>query len=127
MNRRELPQEEVPISPATMMCWPGQEPVAVESDGADVPPGTFDGLEPAIEHLGPITIAPYDPVAVLEAMRERKHAPTIFTAPLSNGWNVSLGSAPAKFFPDFPSAVRWLHAQAAAADPTFAQQWPVPE
>lgn len=80
---------------------------------------------------------PYDPVAVLEAMRERGYC---FS--LSTGWPpacevdtwITVGkndsplesAVPTERFPDFPSAVRWLHGQAAAADPSFAEQWPVP-
>jgi hypothetical protein len=30
-------------------------------------------------------------------------------------------------FPDFPSAVRWLHRRAAAVDESFAKAFPVPE
>lgn len=81
---------------------------------------------------------PYDPVAVLEAMRERGYC---FS--LSTGWPpacevdtwITVGkndsplesAVPMERFPDFPSAVRWLHRQAAAADAEFAKQFPVPE
>jgi hypothetical protein len=79
---------------------------------------------------------PYDPVAVLEAMRERGFA---FKLEFAEGlafpfWHVDdeqgfhgplLKGNECSF--DFPSAVRWLHRQAAAADPEFAAKWPVPE
>lgn len=81
---------------------------------------------------------PYDPAAVLEAIREAGVAPSVFS--YQSGWIAqmyaerpvkSLGSVitsdSGSPFPDFASAVRWLHAQAAAADPEFAAKWPVPE
>lgn len=80
----------------------------------------------------------YDPAAVLEAIREAGVAPSVFS--YQSGWIAqmyaerpvkSLGSVitsdSGSPFPDFASAVRWLHAQAAAADPEFAAKWPVPE
>ncbi len=80
----------------------------------------------------------YDPVAVLEAMRERGLS---FGVPCNDGryWPhlLPIGSSlgdhthgfgiPADSFPDFPSAVRWLHEQAAAVDAEFAKAFPLPE
>lgn len=83
---------------------------------------------------------PYDPVAVLEAMRERGFECWISMNDLGADWcaNWEIGKQVAprgetlplykqELFPDFPSAVQWLHRQAAAADPEFAEKWPVPE
>ena len=79
---------------------------------------------------------PYDPVAVLEAIPDR-FLVCVERSPEANDaeqwWasiiDDSLESALDEQgqFPDFPSAVRWLHEQAATADLEFAQQWPVPE
>lgn len=76
---------------------------------------------------------PYDPVAVLEAMRERG---LLFDLECRGH---SFGLVEARFwtepkeanyhydqFADFPSAVRWLHRQAAAVDAEFAEQFPLP-
>lgn len=84
---------------------------------------------------------PYDPVAVLEAMRERKIRFGIDTlqfdgfvrAEWPNGDfavdenDIAVEDTDTMLFPDFTSAVSWLHQQAAAADKTFAEKWPVPE
>ncbi len=84
---------------------------------------------------------PYDPVAVLEAMRERKIRFGIDTlqfdgfvrAEWPNGDftvdenDIAVEGTDTMLFPDFTSAVRWLHQQAADADKTFAEKWPVPE
>lgn len=78
---------------------------------------------------------PYDPVAVLEAMRERGHEVYVcchgeWFAEFPGVHDSSTGYPGYQYspaFPDFPSAVRWLHRQAAAVDPAFAEQWPVPE
>lgn len=76
----------------------------------------------------------YDPVAVLEAMRER--GPAMYwsmcldsTKPgmLAHFSTPDAGGTGSHCFPDFPSAVRWLHGQAAAADAEFGKQFPVPE
>lgn len=81
------------------------------------------------------TPPPYDPVAVLEAMRERGHEVYVcchgeWFAEFPGVHDSSTGYPGYQYspaFPDFPSAVRWLHRQAAAVDPAFAEQWPVPE
>lgn len=72
---------------------------------------------------------PYDPVAVLEAMRERG---VVFKLWCDGGLYHAMflleGATKAMMWhSDFPSAVRWLHAQAAAVDPEFAKAWPVPK
>lgn len=88
---------------------------------------------------------PYDPVAVLEAMRDYGLYPGVFRNPnpartQEIGWVAWIVGAPSESdrihiqsteqgvgpFPYFPSAVRWLHEQAAAVDPAFAEAWPVP-
>lgn len=74
----------------------------------------------------------YDPVAVLEAMRERGFIVEVGNANAAkNPWLASiLGQHGPEFctnwLPDFRSAVLWLHKQAAAADAEFAAMWPVP-
>lgn len=74
---------------------------------------------------------PYDAIAVLEAMRERKigyrlwqNHGLVYAALIDeeNYWKCYHTE-----LPDFPSAVRWLHRQAAAVDAEFAKAWPVPE
>ena len=74
----------------------------------------------------------YDPVAVLEAMAERDFW---FDFELGGDvrWLVAFvpDDKPSSEmlscgFPDFPSAVRWLHAQAAAVDEGFAERFPLP-
>lgn len=79
---------------------------------------------------------PYDPVAVLEAIPEwflicLERTPE---ADADRKWWASImddridGSFEEQdYFPDFPSAVRWLHRQAAAVDAKFARTFPVPE
>lgn len=79
----------------------------------------------------------YDPVAVLEAMRERKfdasyclgYTPTghVFATWWPTGTSLFDSLTRNVSFPDFRSAVLWLHRQAAAADAEFAQAWPVQE
>lgn len=74
---------------------------------------------------------PYDPVAVLEAMRERGFCYEISTGDES-GWMLAFSeslfhsSVQTAVAQDFPSAVRWLHGQAAAADAEFAAAYPLP-
>lgn len=75
---------------------------------------------------------PYDPVAVLEAMRERGFIVEVGNANAAKKpWLASiLGQHGPEFctnwLPDFRSAVLWLHKQAAAVDAEFARLWPVP-
>ncbi len=83
----------------------------------------------------------YDPVAVLEAMREAGMSPEVYHHSPLPGWSAiitppsiadadgfRLGAvASDEWFPDFLSAVQWLHRQAAAADAEFGREWPVPE
>lgn len=79
---------------------------------------------------------PYDPVAVLEAMRERYSLVDLCAGRDGSArgqWLATLRvddkNGPYFFheLPDFTSAVRWLHQQAAEIDPEFAERWPVPE
>lgn len=89
-------------------------------------------------HCGPAAklraSAPYDPVAVLEAMRARGFSFSLEADSYEGaGYKVVFDGTYWHLYhdsialPDFTSAVRWLHQQAAAADKTFAEKLPVSE
>lgn len=120
MNRREIPSGEAP---------PG-------SRYHDYPPLLIRNNAPPAYETNHWPTKPYDPVAVLEAIPDRflictERDPQAIAA--EQWWASILDcSLDSSFenqdkFPDFPSAVRWLHGQAAAADTEFAKQFPVPE
>lgn len=116
MDRRESIKAEVEALPMNMPCDP---PFDIDAE-----------LRKA-----------YDPVAVLEAMRECQIRFGIDTlqfdgfvrAEWPNGDftidenDIAVEDTSTMLFPDFTSAVRWLHQQAAEVDPKFAERWPVPE
>jgi len=111
MDRRESIKAEVEALPMNMPCDP---PFDIDAE-----------LRKA-----------YDPVAVLEAMRERYSLVDLCAGRDGSArgqWLATLRvddkNGPYFFheLPDFTSAVRWLHQQAAEIDPEFAERWPVPE
>lgn len=102
-------------------------------------------LAPCVLGVNVFPIKPYDPVAVLEAMRDYGLYPGVFRNPnpartQEIGWVAWIVGAPSESdrihiqsteqgvgpFPYFPSAVRWLHEQAAAVDAEFAERFPLP-
>lgn len=96
---------------------------------ADFSRDSPDGTHPAIP------AKPYDPIAVLEAMRERLKfsiEPDFMSEHnvVVAWWKVTRIGDKDKtsiWRPNFTSAVQWLHRQAAAADAEFAKAFPVPE
>lgn len=118
MDRREM-LKGAAMLPSMLAVYPLEEFVA------DFSRENADGSHPAIPK-------PYDPVSVLEAMRERGLW-FEFSPGDEAGWMVVFtGSFYSSFMnsaqrPDFRSAVLWLHKQAAAVDAEFAKAWPVPE
>lgn len=117
----------------------GEHTQSLGLDVADgvVPAGhPYETMEPLLIHRGSIELKPYDPIAVLEAMRDGEHEVQIMFSPRAVGrvyvhYNPSRDAigvlGPPRAFPDFLSAVQWLHRQAAAADAEFAKAFPVPE
>jgi hypothetical protein len=83
----------------------------------------------AIEGRAALKGQPYDPIAVLEAMRERFWVSIDGTTGEPKWWASIVRDDIDEMsrFDDFPSAVRWLHRQAAAVDAEFVKAFPVPE
>lgn len=138
MDRRE-PAILDTTSPGAHTQSIDPSPPAAGITFGDNPPAVAYGLDMTnIKVHTKFKLKPYDPVAVLEAMREAMNSRWDaygFGLGVFDGddgkWRASFPISQAlgveETFPDFPSAVRWLHRQAAAVDPAFAEQWPVPE
>lgn len=138
MDRRNFIQQSSGAFAATALGMSGLTPCVNQSGEvlgyaqgvghyeADFSRTNADGTHPAVWK-------PYDPIAVLEAMRERGFWFEIGVGSELTKWLVAFQSEPVDTSlstaacPDFPSAVRWLHRQAAAVDEGFARDFPVPE